>query len=138
MVTLRKRAASLILAGCRMIRNQHTAHDVASDAAALRDMHVPGKPLLLTNIWDPSTAALAATSGARAIATASAAIAPVHGYEDHGKIPVDVAFGALRRICDAVTLPVTADLEDGYGLSPAELVERISDAGACGLNLEDT
>ena len=113
-------------------------HDVAADAAKLRALHVPGKPLLLANIWDPVTAGVAESSGMQAIATASAALAPVNGYEDHGHLPADVAFGALRRITDAVTLPVTADLEDGYGLSSEELVERVINAGACGFNLEDT
>jgi len=114
------------------------SHDVAADARKLRALHVPGEPLLLANIWDPVTARAVESSGMRAIATASAALAPVNGYEDHGHLPPDVAFGALRRITAAVTLPVTADLEDGYGLSPEELVERIANAGACGLNLEDT
>jgi 2-methylisocitrate lyase-like PEP mutase family enzyme len=113
-------------------------HDVAADAAKLRALHVPGQPLLLANIWDPVTAGVVESSGMPAIATASAALAPVNGYEDHGHLPPDVAFGALRRITDAVKLPVTADLEDGYGLSPEEFVERIANAGACGLNLEDT
>jgi 2-methylisocitrate lyase-like PEP mutase family enzyme len=113
-------------------------HDVAADAAKLRDLHVPGDPLLLANIWDPVSARIVESSGMRAIATASSAVAPVNGYEDEGKLPPDVAFGALLRITDAVSLPVTADLEDGYGLSPEELVERIANAGACGLNLEDT
>ena len=73
-----------------------------------------------------------------AIATASAALAPVNGYEDHGHLPPDVAFAALRRIADAVTLPVTADLEDGYGLPPEAFVDRLLGAGACGANVEDT
>ena len=62
----------------------------------------------------------------------------MNGYEDHGHLPPDVAFGALRRIADAVKLPVTGDLEDGYGLSAEEFVDRLADAGACGANLEDT
>jgi 2-methylisocitrate lyase-like PEP mutase family enzyme len=113
-------------------------HDIVADATKLRALHVPGNPLLLANVWDPPTASLVETAGMSAIATASAALAPVNGYEDHGKLPPDVAFAALRRITDAVTLPVTADLEDGYGLSAEELVDRLTDAGACGLNLEDT
>jgi 2-methylisocitrate lyase-like PEP mutase family enzyme len=113
-------------------------HDVVSDAAKLRQLHIPGKPLLLANIWDPATARVVEAAGMRAIATASAALAPVNGYEDHGQLPPDVAFAALRRITDAVTLPVTADLEDGYGLSAGEFVNRLMDAGACGANLEDT
>ena len=62
----------------------------------------------------------------------------MNGYEDHGHLPPDVAFGALRRIAEAVSLPVTADLEDGYGLAPDELVARLVDSGACGANLEDS
>lgn len=113
-------------------------HDLAADAEKLRKLHVPGDPLLLANVWDPESARVVEAAGMRAIATASAALAPVNGYEDHGHLPPDVAFGALRRIADAVTLPVTADLEDGYGLSPQEFVDRLAGAGACGANLEDT
>jgi len=113
-------------------------HDVAGDAEKLRMLHVPREPLLLANAWDPTSARVVESVGMRAIATASNALAPVNGYEDHGHLPPDVAFGALRRIADAVTLPVTADLEDGYGLSAEEFVDRLADAGACGANLEDT
>jgi 2-methylisocitrate lyase-like PEP mutase family enzyme len=117
---------------------QAGGHDVAVDAEKLRRLHVPGDPLLLANIWDPPSARVAESGGMRAIATASAALAPVNGYDDHGHLSPDVAFGALRRIADAVTLPVTADLEDGYGLSAEAFVERLAGAGACGANLEDT
>lgn len=113
-------------------------HDVAADADALRKLHVPGDPLILANVWDPTSARVVAAAGVRAIATASNALAPVNGYEDHCHIPADVAFGALRRIADAVKLPVTADLEDGYGLSPEDFVDRLADAGACAANIEDT
>lgn len=113
-------------------------HDVAGDAEKLRKLHVPREPLLLANAWDPTSARVVESVGMRAIATASNALAPVNGYEDHGHLPPDVAFGALRRIADSVTLPVTADLEDGYGLSAEEFVDRLADAGACGANLEDT
>jgi 2-methylisocitrate lyase-like PEP mutase family enzyme len=113
-------------------------HDIAADAETLRKLHVPGEPLILANAWDPTSARVVESAGMRAIATASNALAPVNGYEDHGHLPPDIAFGALRRIADAVMLPVTADLEDGYGLSPEEFVDRLADAGACGANLEDT
>jgi 2-methylisocitrate lyase-like PEP mutase family enzyme len=122
-----------------MIERAKTAgHNVAADAENLRKLHVPGEPLVLANVWDPPSARVVEAAGMRAIATASNAIAPVNGYEDHGHLPPDVAFGALRRIADAVTLPVTADLEDGYGLAPDELVARLADSGACGVNLEDS
>jgi 2-methylisocitrate lyase-like PEP mutase family enzyme len=113
-------------------------HDVAADAEKLRRLHVPGDPLMLANVWDPTSALIVESSGLRAIATASNALAPVNGYEDHDHLPAEDAFGALRRIAGAVTLPVTADLESGYGLSAEEFVERLVDAGACGANLEDT
>jgi 2-methylisocitrate lyase-like PEP mutase family enzyme len=113
-------------------------HDVKADAAKLRALHVPGKPVLLANIWDPVSARIVETSGMSAIATSSMALAPIYGYEDGGHLPPDLAFDALRRITESVSLPVTADLEDGYGLSPQELVDRMADAGVCGLNLEDT
>ena len=121
--------------------NQQTksgGHDVAADAEKLRKLHVPGDPLILANVWDPPSALVVESAGMRAIATASNALAPVNGYEDHDHLPADVAFGALRRIADAVRLPVTADLENGYGLSAEEFVERLANAGACGANLEDT
>lgn len=113
-------------------------HDVAADAKALRKLHVPGNPLLLANVWDPTSARVVEAAGMRAIATSSNALAPVNGYEDHGHLPADVAFSALRRIADAVSLPVTADTEDGYGLSPQEFVDRLARAGACGAILEDS
>src|SRR5262245_63543099 len=115
-----------------------SGHDIAADAAKLRSLHVPGDPLILANVWDPTSALVVESAGMRAIATASNALAPVNGYEDHSHLPADVAFGALGRISKAVTLPVTADLEDGYGLTPEEFVDRLVKAGACGANLEDT
>lgn len=118
--------------------SEHTRHDVAADAQTLRRLHVPGNPLILANVWDPPSARVVEAAGMRAIATSSNVIAPINGYEDHGHVPVDVAFGAVRLIADAVTLPVTADLEDGYGLSADEFVERLAASGACGANLEDS
>jgi 2-methylisocitrate lyase-like PEP mutase family enzyme len=120
------------------MHTQTSGHDVAADADELRKLHVPGDPLILANVWDPTSALVVEAAGVRAIATASNALAPVNGYEDHCHIPADVAFGALRRIANAVKLPVTADLEDGYGLSPEEFVDRLADAGACAANIEDT
>jgi len=113
-------------------------HDGVADAQKLRKLHVPGDPLLLANVWDPTSARVVEAAGMRVIATSSNALAPANGYEDHGHLPADVAFSALRRIADTVSLPVTADLEDGYGLSPEEFVDRLARAGACGANIEDT
>ena len=103
-----------------MTEKTTATHDVAADAEKLRKLHVPGDPLVLANVWDPPSARLVEAAGMRAIATSSNAIAPLNGYEDHGQIPADVSFAAVRRIAAAVTLPVTADLEDGYGLAPED------------------
>ncbi len=108
------------------------------DAERLRSLHVPGQPLLLANVWDPPSAAAVAASGPPAVATTSAAVAACLGYADNGEMPPDVAFAAVARIAAAVDVPVTADIEDGYGLGAAELVERLVAAGASGCNLEDT
>lgn len=118
-------------------RNTSAPRDVAADARTLRSLHVAGAPLLLANAWDPPTASTIESAGAPVIGTGSAALAPANGWRDHGQMPGDVAFAALRRIVEAVTCPVTADLEDGYGLSPDRIAEELIDAGACGLNIED-
>lgn len=119
-------------------QTQFGERNIVNDAKILRALHVRGAPLLLANVWDPSTARIVESVGMRAVATSSAAVAPVHGFEDHGRLPPDVAFEALRRIASAVRIPVTADLEDGYGLSAEELVRRIAEAGVSGFNIEDT
>jgi len=112
--------------------------DLVADADRLRALHVPGAPLLLANAWDPPTARLVEELGLAAVATSSGAVAVTAGYADGGHLPPDVAFAAVARVAAAVELPVSADLEDGYGLGADELVERLLEAGACGCNLEDT
>lgn len=120
------------------VSNEPSDRNLAAHAATLRALHLPGNPLLLANVWDPAIAKAVAASGLPAIATASAAIAPANRYEDHGHLPPDLAFEVVRRIASAVSCPVTADLEDGYGLAPRDIVKRLLSAGACGFNLEDS
>ncbi|MEJ5978188.1 isocitrate lyase/phosphoenolpyruvate mutase family protein [Novosphingobium sp. PS1R-30] len=121
-----------------MTTNANPSRDLAADAERLRALHVPGSPLLLANAWDPTVAEAVEAAGLPVVATASAVMAPIAGYEDHGHMPPDVAFAAVARIAAAVSCPVTADLEDGYGLPAHALVERLLAAGACGLNIEDS
>ncbi|MEV1332548.1 isocitrate lyase/phosphoenolpyruvate mutase family protein [Micromonospora costi] len=111
---------------------------LADRAAALRALHRPGDPLVLPNAWDAGSARAVAAAGFPAVATSSAAVAETLGYADQEATPPDEMFAAVARIARAVTVPVTADLERGYGLRPAELVERLLAAGAVGLNLEDS
>lgn len=107
-------------------------------AALLRSLHVPGRPLVLPNVWDAGTARLTVDAGCPVVATSSAAVAEALGYTDHEGAPVDAMFAVVRRIATTVDVPVTVDAEAGYGLPPAELVARLLDAGAVGCNLEDT
>ena len=106
-----------------------------------RHLHVPGKPIVLYNIWDAGTAQAVAKSGARAIATSSWAVAKAHGFEDGERFPYNLAILNLRQIVDAVELPVTFDLESGYGEGPDKVGDSISlaiNAGAVGCNFEDS
>ena len=108
-----------------------------ASARRLRDLHRPGDPLLLVNAWDAETARRAEAAGSKAVATSSAAIAGASGRTDDNSAG-RAAFDALATISAAVSVPVTADLEGGYGLTGAELVDALLGAGAVGCNLEDT
>jgi 2-methylisocitrate lyase-like PEP mutase family enzyme len=114
------------------------ASALAAQAEQLRGLHVPGSPLLLVNAWDPPSARRLAHDGYPAIATTSAGVAEALGYEDGNVTPPDEMLAAVARIAAVVDVPVTADLEAGYGLEPAALVDGLLGAGAVGLNFEDT
>ncbi|GAA5126636.1 isocitrate lyase/PEP mutase family protein [Pseudonocardia adelaidensis] len=107
-------------------------------AARLRALHVPGTPLVLPNVWDAAGARAVVAAGFPAVATASAAIAPALGYDDHEGTPPDEMFAAVARIARAVDVPVTADIERGYRLPPDEIDARLAATGAVGCNLEDS
>lgn len=111
--------------------------DLRSAAVELRRLHDDPEVLALVNVWDVASArVVAALPGCRAIATASHAIANSFGYEDGQHIPVELMIEAVGRISSAVDLPVTADLEAGYG-DPRDTVRRAIDVGVVGANLED-
>jgi 2-methylisocitrate lyase-like PEP mutase family enzyme len=111
---------------------------LGEQARRLRELHRPGDPVVLPNAWDPPSARRLAATGAAALATTSVGVAEALGYEDGEVTPAEEMLAAVGRIAAAVELPVTADLEAGYGLSPDELVAGLLDAGAVGLNQEDT
>jgi 2-methylisocitrate lyase-like PEP mutase family enzyme len=107
---------------------------------AFGDLHVPGNPLILYNIWDAGSAKAVADAGAKAIATGSWGVACAHGYKDGETFPVELVLANLTQILQVTDLPVTLDFESGYGAGPAEVeasVARAADAGAVGINLED-
>jgi 2-methylisocitrate lyase-like PEP mutase family enzyme len=108
--------------------------------SAFRALHhgrAADDPFLLPNPWDVSSAQIFVDAGFPALATPSMGIASSLGYED-GHTPTEEMFAAVARIARAVSVPVSADLEHGYDLSPRELVGRILEAGAVGCNLEDS
>ena len=107
-------------------------------AELLRALHAGTDPLMLPNAWDVASARAVARAGAAAVATTSSGVAATLGYPDGEAIPVGEMLAAVRRIASAVSVPVTADLEAGYGLPAGELVGGLLEAGAVGLNLEDT
>jgi 2-methylisocitrate lyase-like PEP mutase family enzyme len=112
--------------------------ELAAKAQTLRELHKPGEPVILANAWDVRSAKAVEDAGFPAVATTSSAISLALGYEDGQKTPADEMFAAVGRIAHGVDVPVTADLEAGYGLPASEVVDRMIEAGVVGLNYEDT
>jgi 2-methylisocitrate lyase-like PEP mutase family enzyme len=114
--------------------------DQIKKANLLRDLHHGDAPLVLPNIWDPGSAVFVANAGFPAIATASASVAWSLGRPDGEKLTRREMLEAVSRITTRVQLPVTADMESGYGTTPADVAETVTktlEAGAVGINLED-
>ncbi|HEY6910128.1 MAG TPA: isocitrate lyase/phosphoenolpyruvate mutase family protein [Myxococcales bacterium] len=106
-------------------------------AALLRRLHDRTRILVLPNAWDVASARVVEEAGFPAVATSSAGVAAVLGYADGERIGRDEMLEMVARIARAVRVPVTADLEAGYG-DPAKTVEAALRAGAVGMNLEDS
>lgn len=109
-------------------------------AKAFKALHVKSDPIVLFNVWDPGTAAIVAGADAKAIATGSWPVAAAFGYADGENIPLSLVVENLQRIVDTVDLPVSSDIEGGYGVAPDEVaktVSKIVQAGAVGFNFED-
>jgi 2-methylisocitrate lyase-like PEP mutase family enzyme len=108
-------------------------------AEAFHGLHRKGDPLILFNAWDVATAkAIANTSPA--VATSSWAVASALGYADGEDVPLDMVTGLVSRMTAAVSVPISIDLEAGYGGTPeaaAKSVAKILKAGAIGINIED-
>jgi 2-methylisocitrate lyase-like PEP mutase family enzyme len=109
-------------------------------ARLLRSLH-DGESLVLPNAWDAASAALIASAGARAVATTSGGVAWSLGHPDGQQLTRQDMADAVRRVVAAVDIPVTADVEGGYGPAPEDVeatVKAVLDAGAVGINLEDS
>ena len=111
--------------------------NIAARASSLLALHTDPEILVLANVWDVVSAqVVAATPGAKALATASHSIASTFGYRDGEHIPLGLHLDMVRRIVASVDLPVTMDMEAGYG-DPNDTARRAIEAGAVGGNLED-
>jgi 2-methylisocitrate lyase-like PEP mutase family enzyme len=106
-------------------------------ARAFAQLHTAPEILRVVNVWDVVSArAIAALPETRALATAGHSIAATFGYEDGENIPLDVMLDMVRRIAEDVDLPVSADLDSGYG-DAGETVRKAIGAGVVGANIED-
>ena len=107
---------------------------------SLSDLHVPGNPLLLYNIWDAGSALAIVAAGAKAVATGSMSVAGSQGYPDGEGLPLDRLLETARMIVEAVDVPVSVDFEGGYARDVDTLQEHakmLAETGAVGLNFED-
>ena len=112
-------------------------HTTADQAHRLLDLHTRPDILILPNVWDVVSArVVAATPGVQALATASHSIAATFGYPDGERIPLELHLDMVRRIVQAVSIPVSMDLEAGYG-NPGDTARRAIEIGVAGGNLED-
>lgn len=115
--------------------------DQITKAQTFKALHTPGEPIVLFNIWDPGSAQAVIKAGAIAVATGSHGVANAFGYEDGELIPLDIVLANAERVV-AVSgdLPVTMDIETGYGETAADVqnsVARVLATGVVGVNLED-
>lgn len=109
-------------------------------AKTFRAFHIKGEPIVLFNAWDAGSARAIAESGAKAIATGSWSVAAAHGFDDGEALPLELAIANLERIVASVNLPVTIDIESGYGTHPEQVqatLRKVIAAGAVGVNFED-
>ncbi|MDV7339893.1 isocitrate lyase/phosphoenolpyruvate mutase family protein [Terasakiella sp. A23] len=105
-------------------------------ASLFKDLHFQNDPLLLPNVWDAGGAYLAQNMGFKAIATTSAGIAFSNGLPDGSVVDPNLIFETVEKIVSVVDVPVTADIESGYG-DIAGSVKRLKDMGVVGANIED-
>ena len=112
--------------------------DIAEKASELLRLHDTGRTLVLPTVWDAWSARTVGDAGFAALSIGSHPLAHSRGQQDNEGMTLDDALDGIRRVTAAVDVPVTADMESGYDTPAVELVERVLDAGAVGINIEDT
>jgi 2-methylisocitrate lyase-like PEP mutase family enzyme len=106
-------------------------------AVALLALHVPGNPVILPTVWDAWSANLAVAAGFAALTVGSHPVADSIGKEDGEGMSFDDLTTRVAQITAAVDVPISVDIESGYGEPPQRLIEGLLAAGAVGLNIED-
>lgn len=112
--------------------------DLITQATALRELHRPGDPGVFPTVWDAWSAALAQSAGFAALTVGSHPVADSIGRSDNEGMTFDELLTRVAQIADAVSLPLSVDIESGYGESPDRLLDGLLGVGAVGLNIEDT
>jgi len=107
-------------------------------AQTLLALHQPGNPVVLPTVWDAWSARLAADAGFAALTVGSHPMADSVGKADREGMTFDDVITRVKQITAAVDVPVSVDIESGYGQSPTRLITGLLEAGAVGLNIEDT
>jgi 2-methylisocitrate lyase-like PEP mutase family enzyme len=107
-------------------------------AVVLLGLHQPGNPVVLPTVWDAWSAKLAVDAGFSALTVGSHPLADSIGKPDGEGMTFDDVVTRVSQITDAVDVPVSVDVESGYGEAPTRLIDGLIDAGAVGLNIEDT
>ncbi|MFE6334303.1 isocitrate lyase/phosphoenolpyruvate mutase family protein [Streptomyces sp. NPDC057806] len=113
-------------------------HTVVERAQRLKKLHAEYQPLVLPTVWDVWSARTAVAAGFPALTIGSHPLAESRGADDHEGQTFEEVIAAVKPIVAAVDVPVSVDLEAGYGQEPADIVAGLIGAGAAGLNIEDT
>ena len=111
---------------------------LAQKAQTLLELHHRDRPVVLPTVWDAWSASLVAKAGFEAMTIGSHPVSDSLGYSDGEGLPFELLMEATARITGAVEVPVSVDVESGYGQQPAALVAAVLEAGAVGINVEDT
>lgn len=106
-------------------------------AQRLADLHESGNTIVLPTVWDTFSARVAVAAGFEALTIGSHPVADAIGSSDGENMDLAEYLAVSKRIIDSVDVPVSIDVESGYDLAPAELIERLLEAGAAGANIED-
>jgi 2-methylisocitrate lyase-like PEP mutase family enzyme len=121
------------------VPQQALSQQVLQDrATALLALHQPGNPVVLPTVWDAWSAKTAVEAGFEALTLGSHPVADSVGKADGEGMTYDELTARVAQICGAVDVPISVDIESGYGETPQRLIDGLLAAGAVGLNIEDT